>query len=140
LKDVFAESSVIVYGAVIGSGAGSCGGQEGVNSFYILRVTDITKGDMQKGDIKACGSAPMLLDNLYLIAGTKFSNDEITFSPDAVLLVFPSDEYYRLISYDGPIVTSNRGDAYAVGILEPSFVERFGEVVNRGQRGKRTTP
>lgn len=131
LKDVFAESSVVVYGAVIGSGIGSCGGKEGMSSFYVIRVTSVAKGDMQKGDIKACGSAPMLLDNLYLIAGTKFADDEIVFSPDAVLLVFPSDEYYRLISYDGPIVASDRGKAYAVGLHEVNFLHRFGKYVNK---------
>lgn len=129
LKDVFSEAGVIFYGAVVGSGIGNCGGKEGVNSFYTVRVTSVAKGEVQKGDIKACGSAPMLLGNQYLIAGNKYASNEIVFSPDGALLVFPANEYYRLISYDGPIVTSDRGKAYAIGVLEPNFLERFGDTV-----------
>lgn len=129
LNDVFSDASVIFHGAVVGSGIGSCGGKEGVSSFYILRVTDVAKGEVQKGDIKACGSAPILLGNQYLIAGDKYKNDEIVFAPDGVLLVFPTNEYYRLISYDGPVVTSDRGKAYATGVLEPDFLKRFGDIV-----------
>ena len=129
LKDVFSEAGVILYGAVVGSGIGECGGKNGVNSFYILRVTGVAKGEVRKGDIRVCGSAPMLLGNQYLIAGDKYKNDEITFAPDAVFLVFPTDEYYRLISYDGPIVDSDRGIAYAIGVLEPDFIKCYGDMV-----------
>ena len=43
-----------------------------------------------------------------------------------MLLVFPLNEFYRLISFDGPVVASDRGDAYAVALHEPNFIERFG--------------
>ncbi len=129
LKDVFSEANVILYGAVVGSGIGECGGKEGINSFYIIRVTDVAKGDVKKGDIKACGSAPMLLSSQYLIAGNKKTDNEIVFAPDAVLLVFPANDYYRLISYDSPVVTLDRGQAYATGILEADFISRFGDTV-----------
>lgn len=134
LKEVFSEADVILHGAVVGSGIGSCGGKEGINSFYIIRVTDVAKGGMKKGDIKACGSAPMLLSNQYLIAGNKYASNEIVFSSDGVLLVFPTNEYYRLISYDGPVVTSERGKAYATEILESDFLSRFGDTVKAKTR------
>lgn len=129
LENVFADSSVIIRGAVIGSGIGACGDKNGVSSHYTFRTTSVIKGDVQDGDIKACGAAPLLLGNQYIIAGDRRAVQEIVFSPDAVLLVFPTNEYYRLISYDGPLVTSDRGEAYAVGILEPDFLKRFGRVI-----------
>ncbi len=131
LSEVFSESPVIFYAAVVGSGIGHCGGKKELSSFYIVRVTEPVKGNIEKGDIKACGSAPMLLSNKYLIAGSKRNKGEIVFASDAVLLVFPSKEYYRLISYDGPIVASDRGKAYAVGVHEADFAKRYGEYVSK---------
>ncbi len=136
LEDVFSQSDVILHGAVIGAGIGTCGGKEGVNSFYIIRVSKVAKGDVQAGDVKACGSAPMLLANQYVIAGNKYEEDGVVFSPDAVLLVFPDDQYYRLIANDGPVVASDRGQAYAVGLLEPDFQARFKKVAMKKEESR----
>jgi hypothetical protein len=92
----------------------------------MIRVTEVTKGKLENRDVKACGDAPLLLSNRYLVAANRHPGGDIVFEPDAVLLVFPLDEFYRLISFDGPVVASERGDAYAVGLREPNFIKRFG--------------
>lgn len=135
LREVFSSSDIVLHGAVIGSGIGSCGGRQGINSFYVIRVITTAKGGFGSRDIRACGSAPMLLASHYIIAGSKYSAEEIVFSPDAVLLVFPDGKYYRLISYDGPIVESDRGEAYAVGFLE-SELNKFLDSVVEGAVSK----
>lgn len=125
LDDVFLQSNEVVQAFVVGSGIGACGGLDGNNAIYTLRVTVNYKGDIAGGDVKACGSAPLLLGNKYLIAGNKHADGDFVFASDAVLLVFPNDTYYRLISNDSPVVASDRGEAYAVGLLAPYFTERY---------------
>lgn len=139
LEEVFAKSDFIFFGAVVGSGVGSCAGYADRRSYYIIRVTEVTKGRLEKSDVKACGDAPLLLSNRYLVAANKHPGGDIVFEPDAVLLVFPLDEFYRLISFDGPVVASDRGNAYAVGLLEPNFIKRFGASIGMKKRCHRST-
>ncbi|WP_223620521.1 hypothetical protein [Lysobacter sp. ESA13C] len=139
LEEVFAESEYIFFGAVVGSGVGPCAGYEDRRSYYIIRVTEVTKGRLEKSDVKACGDAPLLLSNRYLVAANKHPGGDIVFEPDAVLLVFPFNEFYRLISFDGPVVASDRGDAYAVGLLEPNFIKRFGTSIGMKKRCHRSS-
>ncbi len=120
---------MIVRGAVVGSGVGPCGGREGNYAFYTLRVTKVSKGDVRTGDYKACTAAPLLLGNNYILAGNKHDDSELVFPPDAAVMILPQDTFYRLISFDSPIVSSDRGQAYAVGTLSPHFIERFGDLL-----------
>lgn len=129
LAAVIADAGAVVEGAVVGSGIGGCGGEAEIKSFYIFRVTKVVKGDVDLKDITVCGSAPMLLGKKYIIFGDVYSDAEIVFLPDAVFLEFPMDEYYRLIAFDGPVVASDRGQAYATGIFEPNFSELYRDYI-----------
>ena len=129
LRVVFLEAEVVLEGAMVGSGIGECGGKEGVNSFYFIRITEVISGDVEKKDIKACGAAPLLLGDKYLVAADKYSDDEIVFEPDSVFLEFPTSVYYRLISYDSPIVLSSDGQVYAVGVLESDLLKVMKDVI-----------
>lgn len=129
IKVVMAEASVIVEGVVIGSGAGQCGKRKDIQSFYYLRVTRVVKGTLELSDVKACGAAPMLMDSKYVIFGKDYRIGEIVFEPDSVFLEFPLQEYYRLISFDSPVVNSDRGRAYATGILDQEFQKLYRELI-----------
>ena len=125
---VAADADVILEGVVIGSGVGKCGGEEDIGSFYYVRATKIVKGELEPSDIKACGIAPMLLDSKYVIFGKAYKADEIIFESDSVFLEFPLLKYYRLIVFDSPVVNSDRGRAYATGILDSDFQRLYSEL------------
>jgi len=71
LDKVFDESDFILIGSVVGSGIGSCAGYEDRRSYYIIRVTEVAKGKLEKRDVKICGNAPLLLSNRYLVAANR---------------------------------------------------------------------
>lgn len=115
----------MIRGAVVGSSIGSCGSEKERQSVYMLRISEVLKGPAMSGDVKVCGAtAPFLLLNEYIVAG-QLEGEEIHFEPDSAILVFSLDRYFRLISYDSPIVESDRGGAYAAAIDEPNFLQRF---------------
>ena len=94
------------------------------------------KGKVAKRDIKACGpSAPFVMFNEYIISGKISRSGELLFDHDGVVLFFPPSKYYRLISDDSPIVSSDRGYAYAIATEEDGFKQRlsklFGSVSSR---------
>lgn len=123
---VFDSSPNIIKGRIFGSGVGSCGLKKGPQSFYMLRVSETLKGKDLSGDIKLCGgTAPFLMTNEYIVSGVWSANNEFIFNLDGLIIWFPPHRYYRLISYASPIVSSSRGDAYAVAIEEDHFVEKF---------------
>jgi len=116
---VFDEANAVVEGSIISSGVGACEGEQRA-SFYIVRLKRVIVGDISISDVRVCGIGltPILLGQRYIFAGKISQRDGIVFLPDSVFLVFREDEYYRLISFDSPIVKSDRGKAYAVGIRD----------------------
>lgn len=129
LGEVFSQSDTILFGVVVGSGVGECGGKRGNNSFYMIRVEKVVKGRIKPRDVKMCGAAPLLLGQWYVVSGNKYSNREVVFLPDAALYAFSDGRFYRLVAFDSPIFETSRGEVYGVAIIEKNLKERFADLL-----------
>jgi hypothetical protein len=135
LEEIYGAAPVVIKGRAMGAAVGNCGGEK-QKSIFFIRVSVVMKGKVAKRDIKACGSsAPFVMFNEYIVSGKINRSGELLFDYDGVVLFFPPNNYYRLISDDSPIVSSGRGYAYAIATEEDDFKQRlsklFGSVSSR---------
>ena len=99
LEEIYAKSNTVVYGTIRSASLAKCGGRSEVSALYVLRVRNIVKGSIKKGDIKVCVQIDMPLSGDFIVAGDIYGKNEVVAGPDAIVME-TSGDFYRLISYD----------------------------------------
>lgn len=126
LEEIYAKSNTVVYGTIRSASLAKCGGRSEVSALYVLRVRNIVKGSIKKGDIKVCVQIDMPLSGDFIVAGDIYGKNEVVAGHDAIVME-TSGDFYRLIS-DDPFRDTAEGEVYAIGKHVPDFMERFGDL------------
>lgn len=139
LPVVFDEAQVIVSGLIDGSAISSCG-DDPRTGVYTMRVTQVMKGKLlDPKSVKICGRAPILLSRDYIVAGKILPSGEVVFEPDAVIQFVPLTRYFRLVSYDSPLVEAGRETYFSVGVEVTDFIKIFGKSLGLESRATEGT-